>query len=60
MTGDVPEAAYRLAAMFREEGRIRTHSMPENPRMGGRNAYVASGKAPVKRGPRPRKQRPRR
>lgn len=64
MTGDVPEVAQRLAALFAEQGKVRTHEMPAGG--DGRSHRALSSYKPPgsrnarKRGPTPHRQRPQR
>ena len=65
MNGDVPEAAYRLATLFREQGKIRTHEQPYYGDGRSRRALSSykppgSRKRKLRRGPPARRRRARR
>lgn len=64
MTGDVPEVAQRLVALFTERGKVTTHEMPAGG--DGRSKRPLSSYKPPgsrkrqQRGPTRRRARPRR
>lgn len=51
MKDDLPEAAYRLACLFQQEGKIRTHvRADETPKQGGSRVKLRAVKPGVGRG----------